>query len=175
MASLNKARHHEVWSTRPEAVRIAMYEIDERDRVRLLSELPQPTSGDPKPRLIVDERSIDLTYQARRPAAARGGRSSSKQGDEDDELLATVRFEGVHLHVFGCPNDEGLHGHPLFARGLESYGAFEVQHSSLIRHLERRNRVHDAHDAKHYQRLRHVVITFHDSTFECLCERFEIA
>lgn len=150
-----------------------MYDIDERDRVRLLSELPQPTSSDPQPRLIADERTVELSFQARRPAAARGGRSTGKQGDEADELLVTVRFEGVHLHVFGSPNDEALHGHPLFARGLESYGAFEVQHSSLIRLLERRNRVHDAHDAKVYQRLRHVVITFHDSTFECVCEHFD--
>jgi len=151
-----------------------MYDIDERDRVLLLAELPRPTSGDPQPRLIVDERTVELRFQARRPAADRGGRSTGKQVDEDDELHVTVRFEGVHLHVFGSPNDEALHGHPLFARGLESYGAFEVQHSSLVRLLERRNRVHSAHDAKIYQRLRHVVITFHDSTFECVCTRFEV-
>jgi hypothetical protein len=37
------------------------------------------------------------------------------------------------------PNDESLHGHPLFERGLNFYGAFQVESSSWIRALERIN------------------------------------
>lgn len=40
------------------------------------------------------------------------------------------------------PNDESLHGHPLFERGLAFYGAFRVENSSWIRALVRINSVH---------------------------------
>jgi hypothetical protein len=39
--------------------------------------------------------------------------------------------------MFGMPNDETLHGHPLYERGLEVYGAFRVEDSSWVRQKRR--------------------------------------
>ena len=72
-------------------------------------------------------------------------------------------------------DDEALHGHPLYDRGLRRYGAYELRHSSWVRALERMNRVHPRHSPERFARLRHYVFTFHDSTFECVAEGLQVA
>jgi hypothetical protein len=73
------------------------------------------------------------------------------------------------------PHDEALHGHPLSPRGLSHYDAYEVMESSWIRALERVNSVHERHDASRYRGLRHFILTFHDSTFECVARTFSVS
>jgi len=75
--------------------------------------------------------------------------------------------------MFGPPNDEGLHGHPLAERGLEPYGVFVVSPSSWLRALVRMNAVHPRHRDEHFDGLCHFVFTFHDSTFECIARGFK--
>ena len=77
--------------------------------------------------------------------------------------------------MFGAPNDEAFAGHPLASRGLHPYGAFEVRSSSWIRQLERMNSVHPFHKPERFQRLKHFVFAFHDSTFECVAESYAIS
>jgi hypothetical protein len=77
--------------------------------------------------------------------------------------------------MFGPPNDEGLEGHPLYSRGLDYHNCFEVRESSWIRSFERMNRVHMWHDATRFARYRHFIITFQDSTFECIAERYRVS
>ena len=43
-----------------------------------------------------------------------------------------------------------------------------VLSSSWIRGLERMNRVHDGHSQERFSRLLHFILTFHDTTFECI-------
>ncbi|HYE94937.1 MAG TPA: hypothetical protein VD962_01910, partial [Rubricoccaceae bacterium] len=62
----------------------------------------------------------------------------------------------------------------LAERGLDPYGVFEVERSSWIRSLERMNRVHPYHKPARFERLRHIVLTFHDTTFECVTSRFSV-
>lgn len=90
------------------------------------------------------------------------------------EAVGVVRFRAC-AHMFGPPNDEAFGGHPLAGRGLRPYGAFEVVGSSWIRQLERMNSVHERHRPERFAKLRHFVLSFHDSTFECVAEHFEIA
>jgi len=92
---------------------------------------------------------------------------------DNAEDIAIVRFEG-HTHIFGSPNDEAFSGHPLASRGLTPYGAFRIENSSWIRQLESMNSVHPNHRPEQYRTLQHLVFTFHDSTFECVCERFDV-
>ena len=92
---------------------------------------------------------------------------TAKPEDLGDEHV--VVLDGVHSVMFGSPNDEALHGHPLADRGLGAYAAHEVVSSSWIRGLERMNRAHSVHSAAACARLRHFILTFHDSTFECVC------
>lgn len=125
-------------------------------RVIPLGELPAPAAGDPGPQLSADEHHVRLTYQA------------------EDASRVEVRFDGWDVS-FGSPNDEALCGHPLYARGVGYYGVFEVLHSPWIAALERANRVHSQHDPSRFADLRHIVITFHDSTFECVTRGFTCA
>jgi hypothetical protein len=77
--------------------------------------------------------------------------------------------------MFGPPNDEAFHGHPLAERGLHPYGAFRIVNSSWIRTLERMNSVHPHHRPEVFWKRQHFVFAFHDSTFECICNEFDVA
>jgi len=86
-----------------------------------------------------------------------------------------VEFSGYWSYMFGGPNDEAFHGHPLATRGLHPYGAFQIENSSWIRQLEKMNSVHPFHKPERFERLRHYVLSFHDSTFECVADGYIIS
>jgi hypothetical protein len=94
--------------------------------------------------------------------------------DAAEERMALLCYAGCYATYLGPPNDEAFEGHPLAGRGLESYGAFRVVRSSWIRSLERMNRVHPAHDPAPFDRMMHYILAFHDSTFECVADGFEV-
>jgi hypothetical protein len=148
-----------------------MYEVDERDRVEPLEGVPQSSVGAPIPFLMADEHRVVLAYymQVREPGW--DGSTVRVVGPTDgEEPVALVRLNGCSVHMFGPPNDEAFRGHPLAARGLRPYGSFRISESSWIRRLERMNSVHPRHRAERYWALQHLVFTFHDSTFECVCQ-----
>ena len=91
-----------------------------------------------------------------------------------DEPVAVVTFPLYCATMFGPPNDEAFAGHPLSSRGLGPYGAFEVLDSSWISQLERMNSVHPSHRRERYLQLRHFILSFHDSTFECVAPRYQV-
>ena len=82
-----------------------MYEVDKHDRVTELNDVPQSSIGAPIPILLAGDLDVLLTYYL------------------ESEHVAIVRFKQSYAHMFGPPNDEGFHGHPLSERGLEPYGA----------------------------------------------------
>jgi hypothetical protein len=86
------------------------------------------------------------------------------------EVVAIASFRRCLAHRLGPPNDEAIHGHPLYGRGLQMYAAHLVARSSWIGELERRNRVHSAHTPERYATLKHYLLCFHDETFECVAE-----
>jgi hypothetical protein len=150
-----------------------MYQVDAKDIVVPLQDVPQSSVGAPRPFVIADEYVIVLTYDIEdygRPWKEAPPVISSIGNAED---VAIVRFDG-HTHMFGPPNDEAFSGHPLASRGLHPYGAFKIENSSWIRQLEKMNSVHPRHRPERYSKLQHIVFTFHDSTFECVCERFDV-
>jgi hypothetical protein len=138
-----------------------MYEVDARDTVVRLTELPQCDVGAPMPALAAAEHHLEVGYIARERGA-------------DEETIAIVRFNRPYAHFFGPPNDEAFEGHPLAGRGLEPYGAFRIDDSSWIRRLERMNAVHEYHRPEAFAELQHFVLTFHDTTFECVALTFEV-
>lgn len=106
--------------------------------------------------LFQDEYRAFLTFNAMRP---------EPDGRRAAAGLALVEIRGCRLTQFGHPNDEALPGHPLYDRGMEGYGIYEVIHSSWVEKHLQINRVH----FPNYQWTgRHFMFTFHDSTFECI-------
>lgn len=144
-----------------------MYAVAEKDSVHELR-LPQSSVGSPSPAVLATEQGLLLAYWLEEHAWP-------KDREFSHEACALVRFSGARVHLFGPPNDEAFDGHPLAARGLRPYRAFEVRQSSWIRCIERMNAGHPRHDPARYSRLRHFVFTFHDSTFECVALDFELA
>src|SRR5512134_3046796 len=77
--------------------------------------------------------------------------------------------------MFGPPNDEAFGGHPLAKRGLRPYSAAEVHKSSWLKLRIKMNSVHHRHSDALFAGLRHFIIAFHDSTFECLARAFTVS
>ena len=148
-----------------------MYEVDGRDRVRKVDDVPRFSVGAPLPFLLGEESRLVLGYFAGpdAPAQAADVPLVSSAGAKDD-LVGIILFEGVWAQSWGPPNDEVAHR--LYDRGLRPYGMYEVANSTWIRRLEEMNRVHPHHQRGLFSRLRHFVLSFHDSTFECCCQRY---
>jgi hypothetical protein len=135
-----------------------MYLVDERDQVVERSDIPAFDPGASAPLVLANDFKLLLAYRA--------------AGDTDDRVI--LEFARARAHYFGSPNDEALRGHPLASRGLGPYRSFEILDSSWIRLLEARNRIHSQHDPKGYLALRHFILTFHDSIFECVAADLSI-
>jgi hypothetical protein len=150
-----------------------MYNVDDRDEVIEHRDIPQSSTGAPLPAVVATEHRLLLAYLLQVTDPEWDGHTvRSVEPTSRDQLVALVEFEWPDAHFFGPPNDEAFNGHPLAGRGLEPYGVFEIRHSSWVRQLERMNSVHPRHQPAAYERLRHFVFAFHDSTFECVAERF---
>ena len=88
-----------------------------------------------------------------------------------DIATGVVEVVGCEVTRFGYPNDEALPGHPLWRHGLDYYTISEVINSSWIAQLSQQNRV--AFPDHTRPAKRHFIVTFHDSTFECIADKLE--
>ena len=135
-------------------------------------DLPQSCPGAPIPIIVADERDLRVFYYLPRHLA-----EAAEPGDthswESSRSVAAVLFHGVQASYFGWPNDEAIHGHPLYKKGLEPYAAYEVFESGWIATIARRNAVHHRHKDKLFADLRHFILAFHDSTLEIIAESYE--
>jgi len=152
-----------------------MYKVDSRDKVQELIGFPQSSVGAPIPIVVASEYKVSVAFYLNDVSEDWDG-STIKMIDENSiESVAIVTFEGCYAHYFGAPNDEAFSGHPLASRGLGPYGSFEILNSSWIRILESMNSVHPYHDKKRFmENIRHFVLSFHDSTFECIADGYTI-
>ena len=151
------------------------YTIDERDTVQAIEDFPQSCVGAPMPVILASEHTLIVAFYLEvRDPNWDGTYVKVMSLDSSDEPIAVVRFARATTHYFGPPNDEAFAGHPLAARGLKPYGAFEVLSSSWIRALERMNSVHPYHKPEHFAGRRHFVLTFHDTIFECVARDFSV-
>ncbi|HYK41767.1 MAG TPA: hypothetical protein VE007_05200 [Thermoanaerobaculia bacterium] len=127
------------------------------NRVVRSVEIPSPDPDSPAPILLCDDTGLVIAFQTR------------------DRLVAIARFNPVEAMRFGAPNDGALAGHPLTSHGLLPSGSFVVENSSWILELAGINSVHPVHEPSYYADLRHFVITFRESTFECVARRADSA
>jgi len=144
-----------------------MYTIDEKDEIIPWNDVPGCEAGAPCPVVFSDEFTVVVAYY---------GRNTIPLSEKypQDEKFVFVRFDLYNAMMFGPPNEEAYGGHPLAARGLRPCEAFLVKNSSWIRQLERMNSIHPYHRPEKYDELTHYILTFHDSTFECVAKSFSL-
>lgn len=138
-----------------------------------IKSLPRQTTGAPLPTLVSDGERLLLAYIVAEPDPQWDG-IPTVVSHATPGLIAVVRFQGPYAHSFGPPNDEALNGHPLSALGLRAYSWFEVLNSPWLGSLERMNAVHPQHRPELFEQYRHFIATFHDTTFECIAEGFDV-
>lgn len=124
--------------------------------VRELTDLPEQDVGAPTPTIFATDSWTVLGYYT---------------WHDHRDHWAIVGF-GTYAMSMGMPNDEALDGHPLEESGLNSYHNHEIIKSPWIDALEQANRVHSGHDPARYAKLRHIIMTFHDSLFEVVTSRY---
>lgn len=152
-----------------------MYPVAD-DRVVPLADIPRSSVGAPCPRVVADElRCLVGYYLHARDPGWDGTTVRVIDPAEATDPVGVVDFTRCYATMFGPPNDEAFEGHPLADRGLHPYGAFEVLGSSWIAQLERMNAVHPYHRREHFDGYRHVILAFHDSTFECIARGYTIS
>lgn len=89
--------------------------------------------------------------------------------DTAEAELIRIDITGYASVRMGAPNDEALHGHPLYGRGLVGYHANEIHNSAWLEQHIRVNSVHPAHRDEPWRQLRHILLAFHDEMIEVLC------
>src|SRR5688500_9729003 len=153
-----------------------MYVITRNDRVRELAELPQSSIGAPCPMILVGEHSLRIAYYVEEKEEGWDGTTVRLMSpDQGTEPCAVADCVSPYAHLCGAPNDEAFAGHPLAERGLQPYGAYEVEGSSWLATLERMNSVHPYYRPERFKKYRHFILSFHDTTFECIAESFTLS
>ena len=139
-----------------------------------MTDVPQSNVGAPLPLVLAADGVAMVGFLRQVVDPTWDGTSVRMMDLETPEPCALVTFAGTYAVYLGMPNDEAFPGHPLASRGLERYGAFQVERSSWIRRLERMNAIHPYHRPEAYEELVHVVLSFHDSTFECVARSYAV-
>lgn len=129
-----------------------MYLVDENDKVEILQSIPQSSIGAPIPIILGDEYITVVAYYTEEDC--------SLDLNEQEETVAIVCVKRCYAHMFGPPNDEAFHGHPLAARGLRPYSFFKIHNSSWLRSLEKMNAVHPYHSHKLFENYSHFIYLF---------------
>ena len=126
-------------------------------------------AGAPLPHLIQNDLRVYLTFFLRDASPKSMDSDSSRK-----QTLGIVEFKRCMATRMGTPNDEVFHGHPLSGKGLEAYKAQQVINSEWIKSLQAINGVHNDYNPDFWRRLQHYVFWFHDSSFECVAESFDV-
>lgn len=134
--------------------------------------------------LLQSEESAVLLFNAIAPSRTR--RLGDLGPRYEPAGSAAVTFEGLEECRFGGPNDEGRPEHPLYDKGMRDlpYAICEVLSSRWAAERATRNeatarriwgeRFQKTYASRSFE-LRHFVFLFHDSTFECLASKIEVA
>jgi hypothetical protein len=123
-------------------------------------------AGAPMPVLLSGLRTFVVFYLSAHDPLF-DGTDPHIRNPQADHGIGIVEFKRVTSVKIGSPNDEVLHGHPLWGSGLELYSAHEIKNSPWITELMEVNRVHARFDESQWAGTRHFILTFHDETLEC--------
>lgn len=99
-----------------------MYDVDLRDRVVPLSDVPQSNIGAPLPVVLANDYVAMVGFLLHVADPTWDGTSVRMVDLDSLEPCALVTFAGPRALYLGSPNDEAFAGHPLASRGLGPYG-----------------------------------------------------
>lgn len=123
-------------------------------------DMPPIQVGASCPQIFARERDLYLAYCKPTP-------------ESRECLFALITFCHAVAHYFGPPDEETLEKHPLFDKGLQRWGSYRVSSSSWLAQLKSLTK-----DSKYHQDLygqcQHFILTFHDTTFECVCRDYSV-
>jgi len=133
-------------------------------------------AGAPLPQLLVTDHHALLIFLVREVDPNWDGTYATMKDPASDvfDPYALVTFQRCISAKLGSPNDEVLHGHPLAGRGARPYTAQRVVNSHWVAELQRINAVHRGYRPEWWSDRHHYIFWFHDSTFECIAEGFEV-
>ena len=146
----------------------------EAKNMLLCEDIPAARGGAPEPFVFSDEHNLEIIYSISPPASERIGGKYEALTEEDGEDIAALRFTRCLQHKFGYPNEEAISGHPLWSHGLEYCACTELQGSDWLAEITKQNEVHARHKESMFSSYRHFIFPFHDTTFECLAEGYEV-
>ena len=133
-------------------------------------------AGAPMPHVVSNGHRVFLVYYMPLNDPDWDGTYATARDPNSDkeDVVALVEFLGVVNYKFGGPNDEVIHGHPLYRHGLKAYTAHEIINSKWIAEQEQINAVHSYYNPERWKKLKHFVLTFHDEMFECIAQDYKI-
>jgi hypothetical protein len=145
------------------------------DTVVELGDMPRSSAGTPCPVVVAGDDHLFVLYVLQSvPEGWYDTWVKIMSPDSQGKPFALIVFHHPLAYCRGIPDDETLHGHPLYKRGLRPNGAFEIQNSSWRDGLMKMSRLQAAHRSESYHRYRHFVLAFRDTAFECLAETYSI-
>lgn len=132
--------------------------------------------GAPLPHLLQNDYKTFLLFLLRDVDPRWDGTTVTSKSPADTAAkgIAIIEFKRCMATMMGTPNDEVLHGHPLHGHGLVSYTAQRVINSEWIETLRSINSVHHCYRPDFWKSLNHYVLWFHDCSFECVAESFDL-
>ena len=134
------------------------------------------SGGAPLPHLLSSGHRTFVAFYLEEPDPDWDGTYARSVDPRTDtvESLALAELEGAVAVKMGPPNDEVLHGHPLYGRGLGWYGTYVVENSRWLAELVEINRVHERFDPQAWESRRHFLLVFHDETVEAIARDIEV-
>lgn len=143
--------------------------------VKRLQGVPPCEFGAPLPAVMADDWRVTLFYVVEEIDADWDGQTVSVIGpNTPDRGIAVIRFDRPYAQFLGPPDEEIVHTHPYARLGLSPCAAFEVDQSDWIAEMRGRSHLLRPHAEARFDALRHLIFTFHDTTFEILANGFEI-
>lgn len=129
-------------------------------------------TGAPLPFLLASEYRTYLAFYVRDPDPNWDGTYVNvvDPSSPNVEKLCIVTIGGCVATRFGSPNEEVFHGHYLYGHGQEAYEAQIVMNSPWLREVQAINSVHSQYNPNRWTDVKHFILWFHDSTFECLAK-----
>ena len=151
-----------------------MYTVDDQNQVVKLQGVPKASVGAPLPFVVSGEYTTILTYYIENtPDNLKGVSVRIRDTDPEGELVAVVQFSHCLSHLLGLPDEATLHTHPLTQYGLEANEIYVIENSPWVHQFKHINTTHPYFSSV-FLDLKHFVFTFHDSTFECVAENFDV-